>query len=151
MRKKRSDSLVAQIEMMSSKPPEPPTHIKLEPKDMPFWLSIICARDFSSWNNSDLEHAANLARCKATIDRLQVEVKNEPDIVNNAAGSPIVNPKHKLIQDLTRQTIALSRLIHIHAEATCGPSRKQRNRNQAQRELQESIKNTDDLIAKPIQ
>ena len=136
--------------MMRAKPPKPPDYIKLKAKEMPFWWAIVRLRDYSGWNEADLAHAANLARCKAHIEKLQKQIAKEPDTMMNAAGSPIINPKHKLIQDLTRQSIALSRLIHVHAEATVGRAGDQVKRNQKQRELQKNIQNADSLIAKPL-
>ena len=150
IRKKRSDSITKEGEMLRAKAPQPPAHIKLYSEDMPFWQSIMRARDFSCWTDSDLENAAILARTKADLERLQEEIRNEPDIVSNGAGSPIVNPKHKLIEDLTRRVIALSRMLHVHAEATGGESRKERNRNRKKKEVQADWSD-DDLIAPPIQ
>ena len=149
-RKNRIDSVTAEVAMIQAKPPKPPDYIKLKAKELPFWNSIINAKAFDSWTEPDLEIAANLARCKADIERLQNEIRIESDIMMNAAGSPIINPKHKLIQDLIRQSIALSRLIQIHAAATIGQPRHQARRNQKQRELQDTLKGLSPLIAPPI-
>ncbi len=40
----------------------------------------------------------------------------------NAKGTLSVNPKHTLLESLTRRESALSRAIHVHAEATVGKS-----------------------------
>jgi hypothetical protein len=70
----------------------------------------------------DLAKAANLARCQADIERISAELNNEGDTVRNERGTQIVNPKHSLLETLTRREIALSRAIHVHAEATVGKS-----------------------------
>lgn len=73
----------------------------------------------------DLAHAANLARAQADIERLSKEVLDEGDIIENARGTPIVNPKHSLLETLSRRAVALARMIHVHANATVGASEEQ--------------------------
>jgi len=101
---------------------KPPAHIKLRDGDIDFWNSVVSARARDTWNNADLENAANLARCKADIERLQSEITKEGDIIANDRGTQIINPKHTLLETLSRRAVALSRMLHVHAEATVGKS-----------------------------
>lgn len=101
---------------------EPPTHVKLRDGDRPFWESLVRARARDTWNTADLENCANLARCKADIERITAEIESEGDIVVNERGTQIVNPKHALLETLTRRNMALSRMLHVHAEASVGKS-----------------------------
>ncbi len=71
------------------------------------------ARAATTWNNADLALAANLARTQADISRLSLELENEGDILENARGTPVVNPKHNLLETLTRRAVALSRALHV--------------------------------------
>lgn len=138
--------------MLRAEPPEPPAHVYLRDCDKPYWRSIVCARDYSAWIESDLEQAANLARCKADIDRLSREISQEGDVVVNQRGTQIVNPKHQLLETLSRRSVALSRMLHVHAEATEGDSGDQKKRNSKQRDLakKKDQAGEDSLIASPV-
>jgi hypothetical protein len=107
---------------------DPPAHVTLREGDLPFWQSIVRARAASSWNQADLEQAANLARCKADIERLQAEITDQGDIIENDRGTQVINPRHSLLEVLSRRSVALSRMLHVHAEATQGESREQAKR-----------------------
>lgn len=129
MRRQRSDSITAAVSAAQSQSViDPPAHVALRDGDLPFWRSIVSARATSSWNAADLEQAANLARCKADIERLQQEITVIGDIIENDRGTPIINPRHTLLEVLSRRSVALSRMLHVHAEATQGESREQAKR-----------------------
>jgi hypothetical protein len=131
MARKRSDSTtqaVAATQAAISGPIKPPAHIHLRDRDWPFWEAIVLARAADTWNPADLALAANLARCQADIDRLQGEIDTEGDVLKNAKGTPVVNPKHALMETFSRRAVALSRAIHVHAEATQGRSRDAGNK-----------------------
>lgn len=118
---------------------EIPKHLKLRGCDLPFWRAIIDARETRSWNNTDLAKAANLARCQADIERLSDELMHEGDIIINERGTPIVNPKHNLLETLSRREVALSRVLHVHTEATVGRSRDSAPRSKAQKAKREAL------------
>ena len=150
-RKQRSDSATAAVAAVQSVGPiEPPAHVKLRDCDHPFWLSIVNARARENWTVTDLENAANLARCKADVERLQAEITAEGDIIVNQRGTQIVNPKHNLLETLTRRSMALSRMLHVHAEATVGEARAEKKPNQAAAAAQKAVESAvDRLIKRP--
>jgi len=150
-RRARSDSLTAAQKMMNSSPPSVPDHIKLRPCDIPFWNGIMSVRDNSSWTSAELEHAANLARCKADIERVQLELQKEGDIIENKRGTMVMNPKHTLIEILTRRSVALTKLLMVHAQATLGDTSDTKKRNTAQKKVNEivDIFEDDELLASP--
>lgn len=117
---------------------EPPAHVNLRDSDWPFWYAITSARAANGWNDSDLAKAANLARCQSDIERLSIELGEEGDIIENDRGTPIVNPKHSLLETLSRREVALSRVLHVHTEATVGRSRDSGNKSKAQKEAREA-------------
>ncbi|ARP85770.1 TerS protein [Bordetella genomosp. 9] len=120
-RRKRSDSTAAAIEAAQAAalgPLQPPAHVTLRPQDWPFWNAVVTARARNTWTETDLAHAANLARCQADVERLQDEVFKEGDVIDGA-----LNPKHKLIETLSRRAVSLARMLHVHAEAVVGRSR----------------------------
>lgn len=131
MPRKRADSTtqaVTATQAAISGPIQPPAHIKLREGDLPFWEAIILARAADTWNTADLTHAANLARCQADIVRLQGDIETEGDTIVSARGLPVVNPKHTLVETLSRRAVSLSRALHTHAEATQGRSRDAGNK-----------------------
>ena len=129
-----------------------PGHVQLRDIDMPFWYALVRARVKESWNTVDLQHAANLARCQADIERIQQEILEEGDTLTNDRGTVVLNPKHSLLETLSRRSIALSKHIQVHAVATVGESDKQRGKNSAAakgRKTAEKTKEADDLLARP--
>ena len=152
-KKGRSDSHSVEGEMLRARPPSPPAHIEMPDYVMPHWWSIVRARDYSAWTDTDLELAANLACCLADTEQLRREIREEGNVITNAKGTPVANPKHALLEQMSRRSVALSKLIHVHAEATAGKSRDDAKRSQKQREMDDAASGAtgdDGLIAPPI-
>ena len=152
-KRQRADSVAGAVSSMAGAMQiiEIPDWVTLPPDAVPFWRSITSARAADRWNNSDLETAAELARTKAKIERMNVELEFEGDIITNERGTPIVNPKNALLETLTRRLVALSRMLQVHAEATQGKSRDQVPANKAQAAASKIAGEfaDDDLIARP--
>jgi hypothetical protein len=144
MRKNRIDSASEAVKIANAEMPMPPDHIILREGDFPHWKAVVRAREFSSWTDVDLEHAANLAACLADIERFKQEIFAEGDVIKNDRGTPIVNPRHALLETVSRRAVALSRMLHVHAEATVGESRHQKKRNQKQGEVSRDKDGSDD-------
>lgn len=137
--------------MARAQPPSPPLHIQVPDEAMPHWWAVVRAREYSAWTEPDLEHAANLACCLYDCERLRRELRDEGDTLTNARGTVVMNPKHALLETLSRRSVALSRLVHVHAEATAGKSRDDVKRNRKQREVLDATKASDDgLLAGPV-
>lgn len=121
----RSDSVTAAVSAAQAAalgPVRPPAHIRLRDIDIPYWNSIVLARAANTWTDVDLAHAANLAHAQADIARIQEEMESEDDIIENAKGTQVVNPKHSLLNTLSVRSMALSAKLHVHAAATVGRS-----------------------------
>lgn len=116
---------------------------------MPHWWDVITCREYEAWTTSDLEHAANLTRVLWRMECVWRDIQVEPDTVPGASGNMVLNPKHKLLESLTSRSVLLSRLLHIHANATEGPSRDQVPRSVKQREMAAKASGADNLISKP--
>lgn len=144
-RRQRTDTVKGAVAAMAGAVTEiaVPEHVSVPEDAMKFWRSITKARAADRWNDSDLEVAAELARTKANIERLNAELEAEGDVIVNGRGTPIVNPKHNLLETLTRRMVALSRVLQVHAEATQGKSRDQVKANQAQAEAEKAVQNVD--------
>lgn len=147
MKRTRSDSAAAAIRaaQVADLPLMPPAHIKLRDGDLPYWESVVRARARDTWNPSDLENAAQLAACKADLERIKHEIGTEGDIVVNDRGTQIINPKHTLLETLARRNMALSRMLHVHAEATVGESRDAGKALATEKEAKQATSD-DDLI-----
>jgi hypothetical protein len=120
-KRNRSDSASAAIRAVQAValgPLKPPKHVCLRDGDLPYWNCIVTARARDTWTQIDLTTAANLARAQADIERLQKELDAEGYVTGGKA-----NPLAALIETLTKRSIALSRCLHVHAEATVGESR----------------------------
>lgn len=148
MNKKRSDSTNVRTKIFSDafKKTEPP--VSLEDKELPFWDTIIEAR--ADWTKIDLVHAANLARCLCSIEEETFMLKIEGSVVDNAKGTKVMNPRHSILEQLSRRAITLSGKLHIHALATQGESKLQNGKNKAKKQAIEAFSDEDDLLAKPV-
>ena len=137
MKSTRADSIAGAVTAAQDAalgPLLPPAHVKLRDGDIEYWNAIMSARARSTWTDVDLAKAATLARCQADIERLTTEMEDEPDTVMNAAGTPVINPKLKIIDMLVKREVALARAVHVHAVATVGRSEDASAKLEAERE-----------------
>lgn len=120
-KRNRSDSAAAAVRAAQAAalgPIDPPGHVALRPGDRPFWDAIVTSRARDTWTINDLCTAGNLARTQADIERLQSALDSSGYLLSD--GKP--NPLAALVETLTRRTVALSRVLLIHAIATVGKS-----------------------------
>ncbi|MBN8492746.1 MAG: TerS protein [Burkholderiales bacterium] len=137
MRQTRSDSAEVAIQAAQNAaqgPLKPPAHVRLPAKARPFWAALVRNRPRHKWNETDLATAAMLARAQHDVERLQREIDQEGDVV---AGK--LNPKHALLDKLGRRIVTLSRLLHVHPEATQGRAREQGNALEAERAAEQAL------------
>jgi len=147
-RKIRTDTMAGQINAVKGSTIEiqPPSHVHLREQDKLHWRAIIAARAYDTWNDSDLEVAGQLARCRADIEMLQADIDREGNFLGDKE-----NPKHKLLDTLTKRGISLARLLHIHASGTIGQARDTGKRTRLMKDVVDSLpKDDDDLLAKPV-
>lgn len=130
---------------------EPPNHVKLRDGDRPFWLAIVRARANDTWTEIDLVHAANLARTQADIERNQEMLDAEGFTLTNERGTVVANPRHSILETLSRRAVALSRSLQVHAHATVGDSHESVKKNKAQSDARKTTNmiEDDDLISRP--
>lgn len=144
----RSDSTASNIVADSMKKITPP--LPLENFELPFWEAITSAR--ATWTNIDLMHAVNLARCMASIENNQKLLREEGDVLVNARGTQIMNPRFTVLEQLSRRSVSLSSKIQVHAAATIGESENNRNKNAAKNKAGQALEveeDADTLIARP--
>ena len=93
---------------------EPPAGIKLRAKDKPFWKAIVQTRIANDWAGLDLAHAATLARTLCDIEMLSKQLEGEGLLIV-LDDEHVINPKHRLLEDLTKRAMSLTKLLHLHA------------------------------------
>lgn len=119
-KRNRSDSAAAAVRATQAAalgPLDPPAHVSLRPGDRPFWDAIVTSRARDTWTTIDLCTAGNLARTQADIEGLQLHLDNDGYVIDGK-----LNPVAALVETLTRRSVALSRVLHVHAIATVGKS-----------------------------
>jgi len=134
MRQTRSDSATAAVQAAQNAaqgPLTPPEHVTLPAGALPFWEALVRNRPRHKWNEADLATAAMLARAQFDAERLAQTMDAEGLLVD---GKP--HPAHVLVDKLGRRIAMLSRLLHVHPEATQGRAREQGNSLELEREAE---------------
>ena len=122
MRQTRSDSATAAVQAAQNAaagPLEPPAHVTLPDEARPFWDALMRNRPRHRWNDADLANAAILATTQAQALALIGDLEQVATV-----------------DKLTRRIASLSRLLHVHPEATEGRARDQGNELGAEREAE---------------
>lgn len=122
MRQSRSDSAAAAVQAAQDAaqgPLEPPAHVTLPDAARPFWTALVRNRARHKWNEADLGNAAILA-----ITQMQVH-----DLIGDVEQAALVDK-------LTRRIVSLSRMLHVHPEATQGRAQDQGNKLALEREAE---------------
>lgn len=144
-RNRRSDSATAAVQATRNALAgelKPPVHVTLSAAARKFWPRIIANRPRDRWNDLDLTNAAELARMFADVERLRAIIDAEGDILPN--GKP--HPAHKLLESTGRRAVALSRVLHVHPEATEGRARDAGNTLRGEQQARTAVAVDDDLI-----
>lgn len=121
------------------KPLEPLDCVQVAADERPFFDSIVRARARHTWTEHDLNVAANLAASMRDVERIRAELRAEGDVLINARGTPVANPKHSLLDVLSRRVMALSRMLHVHAEATVGKSEDATRKLALERQVRDDL------------
>lgn len=129
--------------------PAVPAHVKLSAADLPFWEAIMRARTRDEWTDADLIAAAQLARCQREIERESEALEREGSVIENQRGTPIMNPRHSVLEQLSRRQLALMRSLRIAGATVTGSKenlvKSRRLQQQAEKALSEVEE--DDLLA----
>lgn len=141
-----SGALEATQDAMTA-PHEPPQGAELAAADRPFWEALMATRARRLWTPADLHLAAQLARYLRRTQELEAQVEQEGAIYRDQHDTPKAHPAVKMSQDLSRQCVAIARLLQVHPLATAGRSENQTARNEANRN---ASRDHDDLIARPV-
>lgn len=94
-------------------PLECPAHARLRESDRPFWDGIVRARARDEWTEADLVVAAQLARCQCDIEAESLTLEGEGTVTTNDRGTPVVNPRVAVLEQLARREMALMRTLRL--------------------------------------
>ena len=122
MRQSRSDSSAAAVQAAQDAaqgPLEPPAHVTLPDAARPFWAALVRNRARHKLNEADLGNAAILA-----ITQMQVH-----DLIGDVEQAALVDK-------LTRRIVSLSRMLHVHPEATEGRAQDAGNKLALERDAE---------------
>jgi hypothetical protein len=148
MRKQRSDSSTSAVKAMvnAAKTHAVPKHCALRPADMAFWDGILLSRAHDEWSPADLVVAAQLARTQADIEAQSKHLDAEGTVLENARGTPVMNPRVTVLEQLARREMALMRTLRMGGKAA-GDARD----SSASRKLEtQSRKLRDELADDPL-
>lgn len=130
---------------------EPPPHVVMEEKDLPFFTSVIGEFALFEWTPHQLELAAMLARTMADFEYEQRKLREEGSVSKTEKGTPVANPRKTIVQMHSSTILSMRKSLSIHARAKLGESRDAAKRRQKAKEAEKGAAKTfeDDLIARP--
>lgn len=126
----------------------PPPEVDLPDEALPFWRAIVRARARDEWNDNELQVAAQLARTREKIERLEKVLDHQGEILVNERGTPIKNPLFSVLEDLTRRQMALMRSLQVNATASAGQAKDNQRKRKAEKDADSVASSLDDLLAK---
>ena len=149
-RKQRIDSSSAAVEVLRKAAADlfPPEHVPVAESEVPFWINVIAEKPKSEWTAHDLEIAALLARAMRRLEREEAVLDGEDTVMHNAGGTPMQNPRIRVIADLHSRVIKYRQTLGIHNRGKAGEKRDVDKRRAATREI-EALPDGDGLLARP--
>lgn len=124
MKRARSDSAASAVKaMVNAALPDlaVPAHVTLSEAALPFWGGITRARAREEWREVDLVVAAQLAECQALIEQESALLRVEGTLMDNGRGTPVENPRNRVIQNLAQREMALMRTLLMGGKAAADP------------------------------
>lgn len=122
--------------------PELPKHVRLRESDRPFWEDILRSRARDEWMPADLVVAAQLARCQYDMEAESELLETEGSVLQNQRGTPVMNPRHQVLEQLARREMAMMRSLQM-----VGSSRGKREDLEKGRKLQNQAEKVREELA----
>lgn len=127
--------------------PKLPDHVKLSQGDLPFFEAILRARARDEWTECDVVVAAQLARCQRSIEDETDALAVEGSVIENARGTPVMNPRQTVLEQLSRRQMAFMRSLRM-AGVALGDQRDLEKARKLQRQAEGMLEdNFDSLLA----
>lgn len=115
-RRNRADSAAAAVKAMvdaAKDELQPPAHVTLTDSAKLFWGAVVRARARDEWLDVDLVVAAQLAQCQADIEEEMISLRAEGKVIENGRGTPVMNPRTTVLEQLARREMALMRTLRM--------------------------------------
>lgn len=143
------DGVIKAAQAAASPLPKLPDHVNLNKCDLPFFEAILRARARDEWDEVSVVLAAQLARCQRNIEEEAAKLEAEGSVIENARGTPVMNPRHSVLEQLSRREMAVMRSLRLTGTASGDVRDLEKNRKlQRQAEgLRDELKDEDDLLA----
>ena len=125
----------------------PPAHIPLEKDNLPFWHNIIAEKAKADWTAHDLEIAALLARSMCLLVDEETTLRGEGSVVKNAGGTPMQNPRLRVVADCHARAIKYRQTLGIHNRGKNGEKRDTDKRTAQAKAIETDLGS--DLLASP--
>ena len=117
MRTPRSDSVASAVQDVldvAKGLPDPPAHVPLRKRDLPYWEGIVSHRPRDQWTDTELTTAAQLARIQSDITVWMEQLDREPAVIISGRNeTPKPNPLARMIEEGTRRQLALMRMLGL--------------------------------------
>ena len=148
-RKQPVNTSAAAVKIMQAAARElmPPEHVPLGERDLPFWLNVIAEKAKAEWTAHDLEIAALLSRALSRLEREETVLDGEDTVMHNAGGTPMQNPRLRVVADLHARVIKYRQTLGIHNRGKNGEKRDTDKRTNQAKAIEADL--DDDLLARP--
>lgn len=115
-RQRASAELAAALMRKTNNSPAFPFPPELDPRWKPYWTEVVNSRPLNYFNQGDVTLLKLYCRAAYDMDRLTKEIDSEGDVIRNAKGNPVVNPK------VLVRSIAEARLLSLSAKLRLQPA-----------------------------
>lgn len=135
-RRTRADSAASAVQaMVSASQPDiaVPEYVTLTESAVPFWAGVVRARTRDEWTEVDLVVAAQLAQCQADIAEEDLALRTEGRVITNERGTPVMNPRTTVMEQLARREMALMRTLRMGGRVA-GDARDQEGKRKIERQ-----------------
>ena len=125
---------------------KPPAYVTLTAAAVPYFDGVVRARARDEWIETDLVVAVQLAQCMADISEEDAELRLEGKVIKNDRGTPVMNPRTTVLEQLARREMALMRTLRMGGRVA-GDARDETGKRQIERQsrkLRSEIEAEDD-------
>jgi len=141
-RKKRSDSVTAQVEKTQKLKEGIESPLILNDEETLIFDGIIEGLPIDTWGPHRVRLASTLAKQTFKLEQTMMEVDEEGLVIYNPRGNPISNPKQSAVMQLTNSIQSLTRTLGLSASQRGLSETKTKSAKKTEAELRESIKNS---------
>lgn len=151
--KRGAAAQVALREASNPKAPVFPWPESLDEEFQDIWVATVNTKTGDYWSDGDVPLLEMYCRNAADIRRLSLEIKDEGEIIFNANGNPVVNPKIMVRGYAESKLMALCTKLRLQPSSrmdTKGEDGQLKKKGKATRAAAVIAEDSDDLLASSI-